>query len=85
MIRHAELDGPFIIGTNDNRWNTTPSFFSSNIELLKNYLITSNTLRRVWAGDDPSNPTQTIALVFPDTETAETVLLSCGAIDLQDN
>lgn len=65
----------------DNRWNTTPRFRATNSAALAPYVVGPSPLARVWAGDDPANPIQTVALAFPDAATAATVLLACGAID----
>ena len=37
-------------------------------------------LTRTWSGDDPTNPTQTIELQFPDLATAQSVLPSFWAV-----
>lgn len=63
-----------------NHWNTTPAFYAA-CPALAPYTDASRPLTRVWAGDSPSAPTQTVPLVFPDATTAETVLLSCGATE----
>lgn len=36
-------------------------------------------LTRVWIGDDPSSPTLTVQLQFPDEATALSVLVGCYA------
>ena len=33
---------------------------------LEPFVVTPSVMRRVWAGDDPANPTQTVALRFAD-------------------
>jgi hypothetical protein len=79
MIQHPQLDGPYIVGASTNRWNTTPGFYAAHSAALSPYRIATLPLVRVWEGDDPSNPTQTVALAFPDAATAEATLVGCGA------
>lgn len=64
----------------DNHWNTTPSFYAS-CPAIQAYLDASRPLARVWAGDSPQSPANTVPLVFPDVATAETILLGCGATE----
>jgi hypothetical protein len=64
----------------DNRWNTTSEFYNLNKSALTAYVVSPHPLARVWAGDDPANPHRTVALAFPDASTAESVLISCGAV-----
>lgn len=63
-----------------NHWNATPGFYAACPALLP-YVDATRPLVRVWAGDDPANPTQTVPLAFPDALTAEAVLLKCGATE----
>lgn len=84
MIQHPELDGPFTVGADLNRWNTTSDFLIANNATLTPYVISPSPYQQVWAGDDPANPQDTVALAFPDSLTAETILLSCGATNIQD-
>lgn len=79
MIQHPELDGPFNVGAQANRWNSTLRFFTANTAALTSYRATPSPLSRVWAGDNPLAPAWTIALAFPDATTATTVLTACGA------
>lgn len=65
----------------DNRWNTTPRFFTASLGALTAYRVAPSPFTRVWAGDNPAAPTNTVALAFPDAATAQAVLLACGAID----
>lgn len=65
-----------------NHWNTTPAFYAA-CPALAPYADATRPLTRVWAGDNPAAPSQTVALVFPDAGTAETVLLNCGATEPQ--
>lgn len=49
--------------------------FTAKQALLAPYRVTPTTpLQRVWAGDNPANPQWTVALVFPDQATANSVL-----------
>lgn len=64
----------------DNHWNTTPAFYAA-CPALAAYADATRPLTRVWAGDSPAAPAQTVPLVFPDAGTAETVLLGCGATE----
>ncbi len=64
----------------DNRWNATQRFFNANSAALTPYRVAPGALSRVWAGDDPANPQWTVALAFPDSTTATTVLTACGAV-----
>jgi hypothetical protein len=53
--------------------NVTPEVVEAHPE-LDPFVVTPVTLRRVWAGDDPSNPSRTIALVFVDEPEADDCL-----------
>jgi hypothetical protein len=55
--------------------NTTPGLIAERPELAA-YVVTPEPgiLRRVWAGDDPANPTQTVAMRFADEAEARAVL-----------
>jgi hypothetical protein len=64
----------------DNHWIATHAFFDA-CPALNVYRETPAHLARVWSGDSPDSPTQTIALAFPDAATAETNLLACGATE----
>ena len=55
--------------------NTTPSYLAEHADLAP-FVVTPSRLRRVWAGDDPENPTQTVALRFEDE--AEALALGIG-------
>ena len=37
---------------------------------MEPFVVTPSTFRRVWSGDDPANPTQTVALRFTDEAEA---------------
>jgi hypothetical protein len=63
----------------NNRWNTTPGFYTKNAVALLAYKVAPAALTRCWSGDNPANPTLTVALAFPDAATATTVLTACGA------
>ena len=54
-----------------NGWhvNTTPEYLAARPELAP-FVVTPSHLRRVWAGDDAVNPTQTVALRFADEAEA---------------
>ena len=41
---------------------------------LAPYVVTPSRLRRVWAGDDPLNPTATVAMRFADEAEATATL-----------
>jgi len=56
--------------------NTTPAHLAEHPELAP-FVVTPSMLRRVWAGDDAENPTQTVALRFADE--AEVLALGIGA------
>lgn len=74
MISHPELS------TLDGlSWITTPRFAAANSAALAPYKQAHGPLSRAWQGDDAANPTSTVALVFPDAITAQTVLVACGA------
>lgn len=45
--------------------NVTPELLESRPELLP-FVVVPARLRRVWSGDDPTAPTQTVALRFFD-------------------
>lgn len=45
--------------------NVTPQYLSDHPE-LEPFVVTPSTLRRVWAGDDPANPSETVPLRFAD-------------------
>jgi len=49
--------------------NVTPAAITARPE-LQPFVVTPSVLRRVWAGDDPANPTQTAALRFADEAEA---------------
>lgn len=53
--------------------NVTPDYLAERPE-LETFVVTPATLNRVWAGDDPEDPTMTIALRFADEAEAATVL-----------
>lgn len=48
--------------------NVTPDLMSERPE-LEEFQVQPSSLRRVWSGDDQSNPKYTVALRFPDEET----------------
>jgi len=50
--------------------NCTPGVLAARPE-LEPFVVTPSVLRRVWAGDDPANPTQTVALRFEDEAEAQ--------------
>jgi len=54
--------------------NVTPDEIEAHPDLAA-YVVTPTRLRRVWAGDDPEAPAWTVALRFPDQETADSVLV----------
>lgn len=68
--------------SSDNHWNTTQRLFVANAPKLATYRTSPASFSRVWAGDVPTSPAHTVHLQFPDTATAQSVLLSCGAIDI---
>jgi hypothetical protein len=74
MITHPELDSEDGI-----HWITTPRFATANTAALAAYRLAPGPLAHVWAGDSASNPTQTVALTFPNAATATAVLTACGA------
>ena len=43
--------------------------------------VQPQSLRRVWAGDDPENPTYTVALQFADRAEYEEVMLEVAGIE----
>lgn len=45
--------------------NITPADLTPELEP---YVVTPSRLRRVWAGDDPTNPVLTVALRFADED-----------------
>lgn len=49
--------------------NTTPEYLAERPE-LEPFVVTPSTFRRVWSGDDPETPTQTVALRFADEAEA---------------
>jgi hypothetical protein len=49
--------------------NTTPDYLAAHPDLAP-FVVTPAVLRRVWAGDDPANPSQTVALRFADEAEA---------------
>jgi len=51
--------------------NTTPEVLAARPELAA-FVVTPAVLRRVWTGDNPANPTQTVALRFEDEAEALT-------------
>lgn len=51
--------------------NTTPEYLAAHPQ-LEPFVVTPSALRRVWSGDDPANPTQTVALRFADEAEALT-------------
>ena len=53
--------------------NTTIDGLAARPDLAP-YVVTPSRLRRVWAGDDPVNPTETVALRFADEAEALAVL-----------
>ena len=53
--------------------NTTPAGLAARPDLAP-YVVTPSQLRRVWSGDDPLNPTATVALRFTDEAEAVAVL-----------
>ena len=53
--------------------NTTIDGLSARPDLAP-FVVTPSRLRRVWAGDDPVNPTETVALRFADEAEANAVL-----------
>ena len=53
--------------------NTTEAGLSANPDLAP-FVVTPSRLRRVWAGDDPVNPTETVALRFADEAEANAAL-----------
>lgn len=54
-------------------YNTTPETMAERPDLVP-FVVTPSALRRVWAGDDPVNPTMTVALRFADEAEAVTAL-----------
>lgn len=63
----AEITPPILL----DGWhvNTTPDYLADHPE-LEQFVVSPSTLRRVWAGDDPQNPTQTVAMRFADETEA---------------
>jgi hypothetical protein len=55
------------------RLNTTAAELSARPD-LEAWRVTPSHLARVWAGDDPENPTITVALLFADEAEAVAVL-----------
>lgn len=53
--------------------NTTPEVLASRPELAP-FVVTPATYERVWASDDPTAPTMTVALLFADQAEADAVL-----------
>jgi len=53
--------------------NTTVADLAEHPE-LEAFVVVPTTLRRVWAGDDPEDPTWTVALKFADEAEALKVL-----------
>ena len=51
--------------------NVTPDEMTPE---LVPFVVTPSLLRRVWAGDDPTNPQWTVALKFADEAEARAVL-----------
>jgi hypothetical protein len=49
--------------------NVTPAYLADRPE-LEPFVVTPETMNRVWAGDDPEAPTMTVALRFADEEAA---------------
>lgn len=53
--------------------NVTPEVLADYPELLP-YVVNPTNVKRVFAGDDPSNRTLTVCLSFPDEATARAVM-----------
>lgn len=53
--------------------NVTPDYLAERPDLHP-FVVTPTILNRVWAGDDPEEPTMTVALRFADEAEAATVL-----------
>lgn len=53
--------------------NVTPAVLAARPDLEAS-VVTPDLMRRVWAGDNPAAPTQTVALRFDDQAAAETAL-----------
>ena len=49
-------------------WHVTADYYADHPELAP-FVVEPSSLRRVWSGDDQSNPKYTVALRFPDEET----------------
>lgn len=67
VMTHAEVVYP------GWRVNTTHAVMASRPD-LEHFVINPPVLGRVWAGDDPANPTMTVALRFADEEEAIAVI-----------
>lgn len=53
--------------------NITPETLAERPD-LEPFVVTPSSPRRVWAGDDPTNPVRTVALRFADEAEAVTAL-----------
>lgn len=53
--------------------NTTPETIVARPELAS-FIVEPDRMRRVWMGDDPLNPSITVALRFIDEDAASTAL-----------
>ncbi len=71
VLTHAEVIYPGF------HVNTTTAILAERPD-LEPYVVTPETLMRVWAGDDPDNPTMTVALRFADEAEALAVI---GAVE----
>jgi hypothetical protein len=66
--------GPLVLGVAPTPlpgWhvNVTPEVVDARPE-LKAFVVTPSALRRVWSGDDPTNPVLTVALRFENEAEA---------------
>lgn len=68
------LDGPISIDAPGVHYNVSADDYAKAEATLAPYRVNPATLQRVFAGDSPEAPEWTVALRFPDQETADRVL-----------
>jgi hypothetical protein len=73
MIQNCQLDSLAPDDLGRIRWNATPELLDE-YPALAAYQVNPSPLERVWAGDDPADPTLTVALRFDTAEEAGTAL-----------